>query len=34
MQLELKVSEGKISEDAYAEFKDNLRELGVEFEEL
>ncbi len=34
MQLELKASEGEISEDDYAEFKDNLRELDIEIEEL
>ncbi|MCY3548948.1 MAG: DUF499 domain-containing protein [Candidatus Poribacteria bacterium] len=34
MQLELKASDGKISQDAYDEFKENLRELGIEIEEV
>ncbi len=34
MQLELNASEGEISQDAYEEFKENLRELGTEIEEV
>ena len=34
MQLELKASDGEISQDAYDEFKENLRELGIEIEEV
>ena len=34
MQLELKASDGKISQDAYDEFKENLRALGIEIEEV
>ena len=34
MQLELKASDGEISQGAYDEFKENLRELGIEIEEV
>ncbi len=34
MQLELKASDGEISQDAYEELKENLRELGTEIEEV
>ncbi len=34
MQLELKTSDGEISQDAYEELKENLRELGTEIEEV
>ena len=34
MQLELKASEGEISQDAYEELKVDLRELGIEIEEV
>lgn len=34
MQLELKASDGEISPDAYEEFKENLRALGIEIEEV
>ena len=34
MQLELKASNGEISQDAYEELKENLRALGIEIEEV
>ena len=34
MQLELKASDGEISQNTYDEFKENLRELGIEIEEV
>ena len=34
MQIELKASDGKISQDAYDEFTENLRALGIEIEEV
>ena len=34
VQLELKTSDGEISQDAYEEFKENLRALGIEIEEV
>ena len=34
MQLELKASNGEISQGAYEELKDNLRALGIEIEEV
>lgn len=34
MRLELNASEGEISQDAYEELKENLRELGTEIEEI
>ena len=34
MQIELKASDGEISEEAYEEFKENLRALGIEIEEI
>ncbi len=34
MQLELKASEGEISQDAYEKLKVDLRELGIEIEEV
>ena len=34
MQIELKASNGEISQDAYEELKENLRALGIEIEEV
>lgn len=34
MQIELKASDGEISQDAYEELKENLRELEIEIEEV
>lgn len=34
MQIELKASDGEISQDAYEELKENLRALGIEIEEI